>query len=210
MCNKFKNVPKTPYLGTKLSNQEQLNLVEKNFKEILEALGMDLKDDSIQDTPKRVAKMFVNELFTGLKDENFPRITVQENKFNYNSMLIEAGIEVKTVCEHHFQNIVGKAHIAYIPSKKVIGLSKLNRVTEYFCKRPQVQERLTAQVMTCLQEVLECEDVAVVIDARHYCVKMRGVEHPDCMTRTSMLGGKFLSDTNLRNEFFNSIPRLEN
>lgn len=207
---KESKVPKTPYIGTTLNEQQQLDAVECHFKQILIALGMDLTDDSIENTPARVAKMYVKELFQGLKEENFPKITVQDNKFNYNQMLIETNITIKSFCEHHFQPIVGVAHIAYIPGNKVLGLSKLNRVSEHFARRPQVQERLTEQIHKCLQEVLECESVAVVIDATHFCVKMRGVEHENCVTRTSALGGAFMEDSNCRNEFFNSIPRLSN
>lgn len=206
---KGSQIPKTPYKGTKLSNKQQLESIEDNFKEILESLGMDLTDDSITETPRRVAKMYVNELFTGLNPDNFPKITVQENKFNYDQMLIETNIDILSFCEHHFQPIVGKAHIAYIPNEKVLGLSKLNRVASHFARRPQVQERLTEQIHKCLQEVLGCENVAVVIDAEHFCVKMRGVEQQQCVTRTSALGGSFKDNTDCRNEFFNSIPRLK-
>ena len=205
---KESKVPKTPYVGTELSNEKQLEVVEHHFKEILLALGMDLKDDSIEKTPARVAKMYINELFTGLNPKSFPKITVQENKFSYNQMLIEINIDILSFCEHHFQPIVGKAHIAYIPSDKVLGLSKLNRVASHFARRPQVQERLTEQIHKCLQEVLDCENVAVVIDAEHFCVKMRGVEQQNCVTRTSALGGSFMDDTDCRNEFFHSIPRI--
>ena len=203
-------VPETPYKDNGLSSKEKIERIEKNFTEILETLGMDLTDDSIEKTPFRVAKMFVNESFIGLTQDE-PVVTVQSNKFGYNHMLIEIDIDVKSVCEHHFQPIIGKAHIAYIPNEsKLVGLSKLNRVTEFFAKRPQVQERLTEQIKAFLQEKLETDDIAVVIDAEHFCVKMRGVEHHDCVTRTSALDGKFKNDSMLRNDFFNSITRIKN
>lgn len=205
-----KKIPKTPHKQSMLSKEDQIKVIEGHFKEILNAMGMDLTDDSIEKTPYRVAKMFVNELFTGLDAATEPVITVQSNKFDYSSMLIEINIDVKSVCEHHFQPIIGKAHIAYIPNKtKLVGLSKLNRVTEFYSKRPQVQERLTEQVQKHLQNALGTEDVAVVIDAEHFCVKMRGVEHHDCVTRTSALGGKFMKDVKCRAEFFASIPRIQ-
>lgn len=191
-----------------MNKQEKQDAIEKKFKSIMEILGLDLDDDSLQDTPRRVAKMYVHELFSGLDTNNYPKITTQLNKFGYDEMLIETGIEINSVCEHHFVPIIGKCHIAYIPGKKVIGLSKLNRIAHYYAARPQVQEKLTQQIKDDLVEALGVENVAVVIDAAHMCVKMRGIKDSDCITRTSALGGFFRSDISCRTEFFNSLPRL--
>jgi len=179
--------------------------IEGHFHMIMNELGLDMDDDSLKDTPSRVAKMFVDEIFTGLDEENFPKISTFENKYGYDQMLIETNIEVKSVCEHHFQPILGVAHIAYIPKDRVIGLSKLNRVVEHFARRPQVQERMTKDVLTALQKALGTEDVAVAIDAKHFCVIMRGVKHNDCITRTTQLGGSFKSNNQTRNEFLSAI-----
>ena len=182
--------------------------IAQHFKEIMLTLGMDLNDDSLQGTPDRVAKMYVDELFYGMQDENYPKITVQSNKFNYNQMLIECDIDVRSVCEHHFVPIIGVAHIAYIPDEKVIGLSKLNRITEHYSRRPQVQERLTEDIKTDIIKAVGTKSVAVTIDAIHYCVKMRGVRHSNCVTRTSALSGHFFEDEKTREEYFNSIPKM--
>lgn len=187
-----------------LSDEEKLVKIESNFKEILDTLGLDLKDDSLQGTPRRVAKMFVKEIFSGLNPKNEPSITTFDNKFGYHQMLVEKGIKLHTFCEHHFLPIYGVAHVAYIANGKVIGLSKLNRIVEYFAKRPQVQERLTVQIASHLRNVLQTEDVAVYIDAKHMCVQLRGVEHNDSSTVTSEYSGKFLEE-NTRNEFLKSI-----
>lgn len=189
---------------------DKKKIIEFHFKEIMHALGLDMSDDSLEGTPKRVAKMFVDELFCGLDENNFPSMTTQDNKFNYSQMLTEVNIDVRSVCEHHFVPIIGVAHISYIPGKKLIGLSKLNRVTEYYSRRPQVQERLTENIKDKLIEVLGTEDVAVTIDAVHYCVKMRGVKHSNCITRTTGLGGMFKKEQVVRSEYFNSIPRITN
>lgn len=170
----------------------------------MEVLELDLKDDSLQGTPDRVAKMYVEEIFSGLT-EPFPKATAQLNKFKYDQMLIESGITVNSLCEHHFVPIVGFAHIAYVPGKKLLGLSKFNRIVEHYSRRPQVQERLTNQIHEKLKEILETDDVGVVIDAVHYCVKLRGVKHDNCMTRTSAISGCFKKDAP-RSEFFTSIP----
>ena len=184
-----------------LKDSSQIELIAKDFTHIMETMGLDLSDDSLQDTPKRVAKMYVDELFYGLRAENFPKITVVENKFDYDEMLVEKNINVMSVCEHHFVGIVGKATIGYIPNGNVIGLSKLNRVVDYFARRPQVQERLTAQIFHALSYILKTEEVAVVIDADHYCVKSRGIEDVGSSTVTSKLGGGFRTEDGTRAEF---------
>ena len=184
-----------------LREKSQIELIAKDFKHIMETMGLDLTDDSLEDTPQRVAKMFIEETFYGLRTENFPKITVVENKFHYDEMLVEKGINVMSVCEHHFVGIVGKATIGYIPNGTVIGLSKLNRVVDYFARRPQVQERLTAQIYHALCFILETDQVAVVIDADHFCVKSRGIEDTGSSTVTSKLGGGFKDDAATRAEF---------
>jgi GTP cyclohydrolase I len=203
-------IPLSPIRKTSLTNEQKISLIEDRFKEIMDILGLDLNDDSLQKTPHRVAKMYVNELFESLKENSFPKITTQENKFNYDQMLIETGIEVNSVCEHHFVPILGRCHIAYIPKKKLIGLSKLNRVAKYYASRPQVQERMTEQIARHLCDILGTNDVAVVIDAAHMCVKMRGVKDADCITRTTSLRGKFKDDEKCRAEFMAAIPRMTN
>ena len=170
---------------------EKIALIEPHFKAIMEILGMDLRDDSLRGTPLRVAKMYVKELFQGLNPANMPSMTLFDNKFQYNEMLVEKNINFYTNCEHHFVPFFGKAHVAYISSGKVIGLSKLNRLVEYFSKRPQVQERLTMQVGKALQTVLQTQDVAVVMDAKHLCVSSRGVKDDSSNTITTFYGGKF-------------------
>lgn len=184
-----------------LKDKSMIELIALDFTHIMETMGLDLNDDSLQDTPTRVAKMYIEETFYGLRAENFPKITVVENKFHYDEMLVEKGINVMSVCEHHFVGIVGKATVGYIPNGKVIGLSKLNRVVDYFARRPQVQERLTAQIYHALAYILGTEQVAVVIDADHYCVKSRGIEDTGCSTVTSKLGGGFREDDSTRAEF---------
>jgi GTP cyclohydrolase I len=162
----------TPYLGNNLTEEEKISVIEIHFTKILKTLGLDLDNDSLQKTPHRLAKMYAKELFNGLESKKFPKITVQSNEFKYDQMLIESNISIESVCEHHFVPIIGRCHIAYIPKYKVIGLSKLNRVAKYFSRRPQVQERLTQQIKNCLTDILETEDVAVTLDAVHFCVKM--------------------------------------
>lgn len=197
----------TPTIENGLSRNDKITKVEENFKTIMETLGLDLSDDSLLETPKRVAKMFVSEIFFGLDWEAFPKCTAVENKMNYDEMVIERNINVQSICEHHFVNISGKAHVAYIPKNKVLGLSKLNRVVEYFARRPQIQERLTEQVFYALSFILETEDVAVVIDADHFCVRSRGVEDVGSSTVTSKLGGKFRDDLKpqVRQEFMTLV-----
>ena len=173
------------------TEDEKIALIEPHFKAIMEILGMDLRDDSLRGTPLRVAKMYVKELFQGLNPANMPSMTLFENKFQYNEMLVEKNINFYTNCEHHFVPFFGNAHVAYISSGKVIGLSKLNRLVEYFSKRPQVQERLTMQIGKALQTVLQTQDVAVMMDAKHLCVSSRGVKDDSSTTITTFFGGKF-------------------
>jgi GTP cyclohydrolase I len=186
------------------SEEEKIALIEPHFKAIMEILGMDLRDDSLRGTPLRVAKMYVKELFQGLNPANMPSMTLFENKFQYNEMLVEKNINFYTNCEHHFVPFFGKAHVAYISSGKVIGLSKLNRLVEYFSKRPQVQERLTMQIGKALQTVLQTQDVAVMMDAKHLCVSSRGVKDDSSNTITSFFGGKF-QDEKTKLEFLKYI-----
>ncbi len=199
----------TPIVVDKLlvKDKTKIGKIEKYFTSIMEVLGLDLTDDSLTDTPKRVAKMFVNEIFWGLKPENFPKCTVIENKMGYDEMVIEKDITMMSNCEHHFVTIDGKAHIAYIPKGKVLGLSKLNRIVEYFARRPQVQERIAEQVYWALSYILETEDIAVVIEGTHYCVKSRGVEDHSSYTYTAKLGGCFRTEPEARAEFMTLIKR---
>jgi GTP cyclohydrolase I len=192
----------TPIKKRNLDRKDQIDIIEGNFAEIMRALGLDLSDDSLIETPKRVAKMYVNEIFWGLDYEAFPKCTTVDNKMNYNEMVVERNVNVQSNCEHHFVVIDGVATVAYVPKKKVLGLSKINRIVEYFSKRPQIQERLTEQIFHTLCFILETEDVAVMIDAQHYCVKSRGVEDTGSSTVTSRLGGGFKSDPAVRNEFY--------
>lgn len=171
------------------------------FSEVIATLGMDLEDDSIKDTPNRIAKMLVNETMWGLKTENFPKVTAFHVASTYSQTVQETGITIMSCCEHHWATIDGFATISYIPKNKVLGLSKLNRIAEYFSRRPQVQERLTLQIAEALKYVLDVEDVAVAIDAKHYCVKARGVGDANCVTRTTSLHGTFLKDAATRQEF---------
>lgn len=186
------------------SDEEKIALIQEKFAEIMEALGLDLTDDSLRGTPKRVAKMFVKEIFGGLKPENAPSASTFENKYQYTEMLVEKDITVYSTCEHHFLPIVGKAHIAYFSNGNVIGLSKMNRIVDYYAKRPQVQERMTIQVVKHLQEILGTEDVACVIDAKHLCVNSRGIRDIQSSTVTSEFGGKF-NDPEVRQEFLSYI-----
>ncbi len=174
-----------------LDDNLKIDLIEEHFREIMSILGLDLTDDSLKGSPRRVAKMYVKEVFSGLNPANKPEPTLFDNKFGYDEMLVEKDITVQTYCEHHFVPIIGKAHVAYISSGNVIGLSKLNRIVEYFCKRPQVQERLTVQIAEELKQVLETEDVAVIIDAKHLCVSTRGVRDLNSSTVTASYSGKF-------------------
>jgi len=182
------------------------NKIQNNFKDILITLGLDLTDDSLAQTPSRMGKMFLNELFWGLDYHNFPKCTTVENKMGYDEMVIERNIKVNSVCEHHLVTIYGNgANIAYIPDKKVLGLSKLNRIVEYFCRRPQIQERLTEQIFYALEYILGTSNIAIVIEAEHFCVKSRGVEDVNSDTVTSKLGGLFKKESALRAEFMGLI-----
>ena len=187
-----------------LSDNEKISIIEENMRNILHTLGLDLTDDSLKGTPKRVAKAYVNEIFGGLNPTKKPVSSTFENKYQYNEMLVEKNITVYSTCEHHLLPIVGKAHIAYISNGTVVGLSKMNRVVDYFSKRPQVQERLTMQVVKELQSVLNTDDVACVIDAKHLCVNSRGIKDIDCSTVTAEFGGKF-KDNNVKREFLDYI-----
>lgn len=197
--------PDTPWKNNGLSNDNKKVIIEDCFREIMKTLGLDLTDDSLVETPKRVARMYVDEIFSGLLPENFPKITTIENKMNYDEMVTELNITMNSSCEHHFIPILGVAHVSYIPDKKVIGLSKLNRIVDYYSKRPQVQERLTEQVAKKLQELLETDDVAVVIDAIHTCVKTRGIKDNLSYTRTASIYGKYRKPE-VRQEFISSLP----
>ncbi|SEJ23695.1 GTP cyclohydrolase I [Dyadobacter sp. SG02] len=174
-----------------MEDELKMELIEKHFRHIMEIMGLDMTDDSLKGTPKRVAKMYIKEVFSGLDPKNKPAIALFDNKYKYNQMLVEKDISVFSNCEHHFVPIYGKAHVAYISSGKVIGLSKLNRIVEYYSKRPQVQERLTVQIANELKQALQTEDVAVVIDAQHMCVQSRGIRDSGSSTVTAYYGGKF-------------------
>ena len=188
----------------KLSNDEKMEIIKDDIHHILDTLGLDLSDDSLSGTPNRVAKMFVNELFAGLNPDTKPNASTFENKYKYGEMLVEKNITVYSTCEHHLLPIVGKAHVAYISSGTVVGLSKMNRIVDYYAKRPQVQERLTIQIVKELQEVLKTEDVACVIDAKHLCVNSRGIRDTESSTVTSEFGGKF-KEKETRREFLDYI-----
>jgi len=205
----LKKVTPTPMIENGLSPKEKRDKIENLFTEIMQTLGLDLSDDSLKETPHRVAKMYVDEIFYGLEINKFPKITIIENKFDYDHAVVEVNIVTNSNCEHHFLPIIGKTHIAYVPNKKVLGLSKLNRIVDYFAKRPQVQERLTLQIHQALINILETQDVAVVVDAMHACVKTRGIKDVTSMTRTSKLSGVFKEDTSHRLEFLNTIPRAQ-
>ncbi len=187
-----------------LSDEQKMVIIEDKFRDIMDTLGLDLADDSLNGTPHRVAKMFVQEIFNGLNPENKPKISVFENKFNYGEMLVEKNINLNSTCEHHFLPIVGKAHVAYVSSGQVIGLSKINRIVDYFARRPQVQERLTVQIANELKRILRTEDVAVLIDAKHMCVSSRGIEDENSSTVTAEYGGIF-KQKDRREEFLNYI-----
>jgi len=197
----------TPYEDNDIDRKIKIELIEKAFSTIMRTLGLNLSDDSLMETPNRVAKMYVNEIFWGLDYDAFPKCTTVDNKMKYNEMVCERNINVQSNCEHHFVVIDGLATVAYVPKDKVLGLSKINRIVEYFSKRPQIQERLTEQVFHTLQYILDTEDVAVMIDAQHYCVKSRGVEDTGSSTVTVRLGGGFKNDPAARNEFL-SIARM--
>ena len=175
----------------KLSDVEKINIIEEKFADILHTLGMDLTDDSLKGTPKRVAKMYVNEIFSGLNPKNKPKTSKFDNKYKYGEVLVEKNITLYSTCEHHLLPIVGKAHVAYISNGSVVGLSKMNRIVQYYAQRPQVQERLTLQIVKELQKTLNTKDVACIIDAKHLCVNQRGIKDVSSSTVTSEFGGVF-------------------
>ena len=187
-----------------LTDSEKIEIIEKRVADILYTLGMDMTDDSLKGTPKRVAKMYVNEIFSGLNPKNKPKASTFDNKYKYGEILVEKNITLYSTCEHHLLPIVGKAHIAYISNGNVVGLSKMNRIVQYYAQRPQVQERLTIQIVRELQNVLNTKDVACVIDAKHMCVNSRGIRHIDCSTVTGEFGGKF-KDKSIKREFLDYI-----
>jgi len=188
----------------KISDEEKKEKIAILFEEIMDVMGLDLTDDSLRGTPERVAKMYVDEIFSGLNPKNKPKVALFDNKYQYNQMLVEKNITLYSNCEHHFVPIIGKAHVAYISSGKVIGLSKLNRIVQYYAKRPQVQERLTNQIAEELKTILQTEDVAVIIDAKHLCVSSRGIKDDTSATVTSYYGGAFNSALKI-NELYNYI-----
>jgi len=187
-----------------ISDEKKIKIIEADFKHILQTLGLDLTDDSLKGTPKRVAKAYVNELFSGLNPVSKPKLSTFDNNYKYGEMLVEKNIVLYTTCEHHFLPIIGRAHVGYISKGKVIGLSKMNRIVDYYAKRPQVQERLTMQVVQALQEALGTKDVACVIDAKHLCVNSRGIRDIASSTVTAEFGGAFKKE-NIRKEFLDYI-----
>ncbi|MGB5325474.1 MAG: GTP cyclohydrolase I FolE [Pseudomonadales bacterium] len=191
----------TPMRGARLEPEVQLAKLTASFTEVLNTLGLDLGDDSLRDTPRRMAKMYIDDMFAGLDYSRFPNISVFENKMRTEEMVKVRDISLTSTCEHHFVTIDGVARVAYIPGDKIIGLSKINRIVRFFAQRPQVQERLTRQILVALQTLLDTQDVAVSIDAVHYCVKARGVRDESSRTETSALGGIFKSDRAMRAEF---------
>ena len=188
------------------SDKEKMAAIENHFYHIMEEMGLDMTDDSLRGTPHRVAKMFIQEIFSGLNPANKPKIAVFDNSYNYDKMLVEADISFNSTCEHHFLPIIGKAHIGYVSSGKVIGLSKLNRIVDYHSRRPQVQERLIMQIFNELKSVLETEDVIVVMEAKHLCVSSRGINDESSFTSTIQYGGIFNEKEN-RNDFFSLIKK---
>lgn len=188
------------------TDAEKMQTIEKHFHIIMEEMGLDMTDDSLSGTPHRVAKMFIQEIFSGLNPANKPKMSVFENSYNYDKMLVEANISFNSTCEHHFLPIVGKAHIGYVSSGKVIGLSKLNRIVDYYSRRPQVQERLIMQIFNELKTVLETDNVIVVMEATHLCVSSRGIKDESSYTSTIQYGGVFNEKEN-RNDFFNLMKQ---
>ncbi len=192
----------TPMVDNGLSDEEKRTKIKQAMTDVMHALGLDLDDDSLCDTPRRIAKMYVNEIFSGLDYRHFPKITQIENKMKIDQPVQVSDVSLTSTCEHHFVTIDGTASVAYIPKQTVIGLSKINRLVAFFAQRPQVQERLTQQIMVALQALTGTDDVAVSINAAHYCVKARGIRDSQSYTKTSSLGGVFSSDPNMRKEFF--------
>jgi len=192
----------TPVIETGLTRDEKYDRIKASITDVVTTLGLDLSDDSLCETPHRIAKMYVDELFSGLDYSNFPKVSVIDNKMQVEEMIKISDIGVISTCEHHFVTIDGSSRVAYIPKNKIVGLSKVNRIVKFFAQRPQVQERLTQQVLVALQTLLETDDVAVTIDATHYCVKSRGVMDASSRTQTTSLGGHFKDDHRTRAEFF--------
>ncbi len=188
-----------------MTDEEKIEKIKKHFFQIMKILGLDMNDDSLRKTPKRVAKMFIQEIFSGLNSKNSPNLSIFENKYKYKQMLIEKNITVYSTCEHHFLPIVGKAHVGYISNGKVVGLSKINRIVNFYAKRPQVQERLTIQIVQYLQKMLDTQDVACVIEAKHLCVNSRGIRDIDSSTITTELIGSFKKNSEIREEFLHHI-----
>ncbi len=193
----------TPMIDTGLSQEQKYVRIKELMTEVVETLGLDLTDDSLNETPHRIAKMYVHEIFSGLDYQQFPKLSLIDNKMGANEMVKIRDIDLTSTCEHHFVTIDGVAKVAYIPDQKIIGLSKINRVVRFFGQRPQVQERLTRQILVALQALLETENVAVSIDATHYCVKSRGVQDTNSQTSTTALGGCFKENIHTRAEFLN-------
>lgn len=191
----------TPMVEQTLPEHERKERIEALMREVMQVLALDLSDDSLAETPERMAKMYVSEIFSGLDYANFPKITLIENKMAVSEMIRVKEIDLTSTCEHHFVTIDGKADVAYIPGKRIIGLSKINRIVRFFAQRPQVQERLNEQVLVALQTLLGTDDVAVKMNATHYCVKSRGVMDSTSTTETLSLGGRFLTDRDLRRDF---------
>ncbi len=191
----------TPMKQNDLSRADKIAAIENSMADIMSTLGLDINDDSLMGTPKRIARMYTNEIFWGLDYELFPKCTTVENKMKYDEMVIERDITVLSDCEHHFRPIIGKANIAYIPKEKVLGLSKMPRIVDFFARRPQIQERLTEQIYQAMSFILGTEDVAIMISAEHMCVKQRGIQDQTSFTITSRLGGKFKSVSDLRAEY---------
>lgn len=193
----------TPMLDNGLTAEQKYRRIRSLMTQVIETLGLDLADDSLSETPHRIAKMYVNEIFSGLDYREFPRLSVIDNKMGVNEMVKVGGIDLTSTCEHHFVTIDGVAKVAYIPRDKIIGLSKINRIVRFFGKRPQVQERLTQQILVALQTLLATDDVAVSVCATHYCVKSRGVVDTNSRTSTTALGGCFKENIHTRAEFLN-------
>ncbi len=195
-----------PFLedASEMPDNEKIEIIQFHFSKIMEILGLDLTDESLIGTPNRVAKMYVTEIFSGLNPENKPEVSLFENNNGYKQMLVEKDITLYSNCEHHFVPIIGKAHVAYVPGKQVIGLSKLNRLVHYYAKRPQVQERLTIQIAEALKEILQHDDVAVMIEANHLCVASRGINDTNSITTTAEYCGEFKNET-IKQEFLSHI-----
>lgn len=200
---KFYDTPLRPD-AFEVNNEEKIKLIEKHFREIMLVLGLDLNDDSLKGTPNRVAKMYINEIFSGLNPKNKPDISLFENKFNYTNMIVEKDITINSYCEHHFVPIIGKAHVGYFSKDKIIGLSKINRLVHFYARRPQLQERLTIQIAGEIREITNTEDVAVLINAKHYCVASRGIQDETTSTISAEYLGKF-NEPEIKKEFLNYI-----